>query len=102
MNIIAESPPRDNPIPSEEKYRSIAALNVAPGIGDLICTLDLKIGGLTIRQICVRRGRKDVVYVNFPRARIGDKWVDVIEVTSTSLLAACRQVALAAALEVIR
>ena len=97
---------RDNPQPDKtsetSSFRTIAAINVQRGDGDIIATCDLKVGGLLIRGVRVRRGRQGTTYVNFPRRHVNGQWVDIIEITSTPVGDACRQVVLNAAAEVNR
>jgi hypothetical protein len=104
MNSLAEKPVSFNKQSSPpQAYRSIAVSNVRAGEGDVIATCDVRCGGIFIRNVCVRRGRNNSTFVNYPSAR--DKHghlVKLIEVTSPQLEEAIRQVVLAAAAEVTR
>lgn len=83
-------------------YQSIVASNIQPGEGDVVATCDLKVGGLLIRRVKVRRGRQGATYVNLPSVRLDDLWTDTIEFTSKPLEAACYQAVLAAVAEATR
>jgi hypothetical protein len=87
---------------SEPSYQTIVASNVRRGDGNLIATCDLKIGGIFIRGVRVRRGRAGSVFINYPSTRLGDNWVKLVEITSRPLEEAVRQVVLKAVGEATR
>ena len=102
MNIIARNSQQFNQQPQPAAYQSIAATNIQPGEGDIIATCDLKVGGLLIHHVRVRRGRNGSAFVNLPSIRMNGHWIDAVEITSVPLRDACRQVVLAAVAEVTR
>jgi len=83
-------------------YRVIAVSNVRVGDGDTIATLDLKLGGLLIHDVKVRRGRQGATYINLPRIRVDGKWVDAIEILSPALEDFVRQTVYRAVAEATR
>lgn len=87
MNSILENPVSDKTSPQ----KAIQVSNIRPGVGDDIAICSVKIGGLFIRSVIVRRGRGGHTYVNFPSVRQGDGWVKLVEITSPQLLAAVEQ-----------
>lgn len=84
-------------------YKSITASNVQPGQGDVIATLDLKVGSILIRRVSVRRGRGDATFVNYPsRKNKHGKWLPLVEILSPALETAVREEIYRAVGEVVR
>lgn len=97
MNIVAENPIYD------KTYRSIAVTNVRLGQGDTVATLDLKVGGVFIRRVHLRRGRGGSVYLNFPSFKNEHgRWLSFVEITSQPLADAINHAVMAAVAEVER
>jgi DNA-binding cell septation regulator SpoVG len=101
MNRIAEKPQTFNHIQPTTPYHSIAVTDLQLGEDALIATCNLKVGGLLIHHVKVRRGRNGI-FVNLPSIRINGHWIDAVEITSAPLRDACRQVVLAAVTETTR
>ena len=75
-------------------YRSIAVTNITPGQEDVVATFDVKIGGVVVRQVSLRRGRNNSTYVNYPNYKNDDgKWVHLVEIISPALESAvCQEI----------
>src|SRR4051794_18522516 len=77
----------------EEPRQAISVLSVEPGEGDLLGTVDIKIGGLILRQLKVRRGRGESIFLNLPSVKnkeTGQRHV-LYEITSPFLEEAARK-----------
>lgn len=66
---------------------TVRVLSSVKGEGPLIATVDVKVGGLLIRRVKVRRGRNNFTYVDFPSVRDNEtgKWIHYIEFSSKAL-----------------
>lgn len=84
-------------------YRSIAIFDIQPGQDDIVATFSVKIGGITVRKVSLRRGRNDSTYINFPAFKNEHgRWAPVVEILSPALEAAVRQEIYQAVGEVVR
>lgn len=84
-------------------YRAIIVTNIQPGNDDEIASFDVKIGGVLVRRVSLRKGRNDSTYVNFPSHKNEHgRWVHVVEITSPALDVAVRQEIVRAVSEAVR
>lgn len=65
---------------SEPHEQLVAVLNITRGVGPLVATCDVKLGGVLIRGVRVRRGRGGM-FVNMPsvRDRETGAWTQIVE-----------------------
>lgn len=83
--------------------KTIQVTNIRLGQGDIIATLDVRVGGIFIRNVSLRRGRGDTIYVNYPSFRNEHgRWVHSIEITSPQLEAYLREEIFRAVTEAVR
>lgn len=81
--------PQDTLLPlgtTSTPYRSIVVSNVKMGEGDVIATMDVKIGSVIVRNVSLRRGRGNSTHVNYPAFKNEDgRWVHLVEIVSPAL-----------------
>jgi hypothetical protein len=67
-------------------YQAIAVTNLQPGSGSVIARCDLKLGGIFVRNVTLRRGRNNSTFLNFPSYRNKEgKWIHLVELVSPAL-----------------
>lgn len=72
--------------PTPQKQRPLfEVLCIEPGSGSIIAICSLRLGGLTIYGVCVRRGRGGSTYVNMPSVRRQGRWAPAVELVSDKL-----------------
>ncbi len=76
--------------------RAVGVVGIVPGdTPGLLATVTIRVGGIVLRGVTVSdRGRG--VYVNFPSRKVGDAWVDLVEIVSPALREHVAAVVLAA------
>lgn len=90
--ILAQTAQSTTPNPKKSiEVLSIMA-DTSPGV---IAVLDMRIGGIRINRITITdRGRGS--FINYPRRKISDSWVSLVEITSPPLRVAVEDVIVAA------
>jgi hypothetical protein len=72
--------------PQQAPYQAIAVSDIQRGKGAVIATFTLKIGGIFVRNVTLRRSRRGATYLNFPSYRNEHgRWVHLVEIRSQKL-----------------